>query len=80
MTVQTIRIENLTLTPTTPAERATWLGASVRPECSEITVKTADKGIARVRFTTSLEIEALEQALRVMRLRIEEAERAALTK
>lgn len=86
MTSETIRIERLTLTPTTAHERAAWLGARVTTEGAEIVIKVEPNGLATqresrtLRFGSAAEIAALEDALRVMRTRLEEAERAALSR
>lgn len=96
MTSETIRIEKLTLAPTTPIERAVWVGATVDHALSEIVVRsysgqfvadsTAPEGrrpirpLTPLRFESAAEVAALEDALRVMRVRMEERERAALSK
>lgn len=79
-----VRISKLNLTASTPDERHSWLAAKVTPECSEIVVKVEPdhhsslRETRAMRFQTSAQVAALMAALNVMRLRMEEAERAAV--
>lgn len=75
MTTETINIERAVWTPTTPEERQTWLGAKLTETGAEVTVRGMDtknlRQLVRLDFTSPVQVAALEDVLRVMRVRWE---------
>lgn len=84
MNQQTVRTSKLNLTASTPDERHSWLAAKVAPDCAEIVVRVEPDHHANVRetrqmrFETGAQVAALIDALNVMRVHLQDRERAAV--
>lgn len=74
MTQETVTINRVVVTPTTDEERKVWLGAKLAEDGAEVTMAQTQM-LAKLRFKTPQQIAALEDVLRVLRMRWEDARR-----